>query len=92
MFATTDSLSVPYANIVIPPSYTPLLPQAIEGWEWGLLGPLGVHLLFPKTWGCQPKTKLTVGPSSSTRLNDQLIFVRDFYASYILIIKYTKSL
>ena len=54
VFATTDSLSVPFANIVIPPSYTPLLPQAIEGWEWGLLGPLGVHLLFPNTWGCQP--------------------------------------
>ena len=38
VFATTDPLSVPIANIVIPPNNTPLLPQAIEGRGGGGVG------------------------------------------------------
>ena len=53
VFATTDSLSVPFANIVIPPSYTPLLPQAIEGWGGGVgvTGSLRSTLTIPKNLG-----------------------------------------
>ena len=71
MFATTDSLSVPFANIVIPPSYTPLLPHAIEGWgggRWGLLGPLGVQLLFPKTWGVSRDNKHSITVLQSRKI------------------------
>ena len=54
VFATTDSLSVPFANIVIPPSYTPLLPHAIEGWGGGGGGgywSLRSTLTIPKNLG-----------------------------------------